>query len=248
MSAAEQLRTAADQLAAAQAALVVARERFLRHPNMKNEESVEEAERGVRRAERFRDARALALEQANAAVKLEQQAKAREQRAELVKQRVEVWRGVQERKAEVVAVYDRLNALVAAIDSLAQEDAALCRGFNELGPAANDNERQHPFNVELLRLALNVELGETWDDKPRGDADVVDAVKAAGRLGDAGNAADFYRRLETVVAEAEHAFGGAPLSRWLSTLRAPVWDDHSPAAERARRAIELREQLKENAP
>jgi hypothetical protein len=202
----------------------------------------------VRRAERFRDARSLALEQANAAAKLEQQAKAREERAELLKQRAEVRRGVQERLAEVSAIYNHLNEVVTALDGLVHEDTELCRSFNGLAAEANDNTRAQSLNTESLRLALNVELGESWDDAPRGNADVIDAVKAAGRLQDAGTATDFYRRAETVVAEAEHALGAAPLCRWLSTLRAPEWNDHSPAAERARQAMKLREQLKESAP
>ncbi|HEX2875159.1 MAG TPA: hypothetical protein VHP33_28100 [Polyangiaceae bacterium] len=247
-AAAEQLRTAEEQLSAAQAALVVARERFLRKPTMQHEEQVEDAERGVRRAERFRDARTLALEQANAAAKLAQQTQAREQRAGLLEQRVEIRRGVQERLRDVAALYTNLNVVVEALDKLVQDDARVCRAFNELGTAANDNERRQPLNVESLRLALNFELGQAWDDKPHGDADVVDAVKAAGRLGDPGTGADFYRRLENVIAEAEHAFGAAPLCRWLSTLREPDWNDHSPAAERARQAMKLREQLLEKQP
>jgi hypothetical protein len=250
VSAADQLRTAEEQLSAAQAALTVARERFLRHPNMKNEEAVEDAERGVRRAERFRDARVVALEQANAAAKLEQQAQAKQQRADLLTQRLEIQRVVLERLTEVSGLYDRLNELVGASDALVQEDAHVCRAFNELGATANDNDRRQPLNIEALRLALNFQLGQTWDDKPvAGDADLAEAVKAAARLlGDAGTGADFYRRTEIVLAEAEHAFGAAPLCRWLSTLHEPAWNDHSPAAERARQAMKLREQLLEKEP
>lgn len=244
-SAAEQLRSAQEQLANASAAVTIARERFLRHPNMKNEEAVEEAERGVRRAERFVDARRVALEEANEAERIDQQAKAREQRAKLLTERAELARRVRERMVEVTAVYDHLNEVVEAIDALMQEDGDLCQAFNALSVTADEHDKQHPLSVETVRLAVNFELGEAWDDKPRGDADVIEAVKATALLQGAGTSVSFYRQLETVVAEAEHAFGSAPLCRWLSTLREPPRDDHSPAAERARRAMRLRDQLKE---
>lgn len=245
MSAAEQLQSAEQQLAAAKAALVIARDRFLKHPNMKNEEAVETEERNVRRAERFRDARILALEQESAAAKVAQQAKAREQRAELLVKCGEVRGRIAQRTAEIVAIYGQLNDVVAAIDALAQEDAELCRAHNALGESAGERDVARPVDIEMVRLTLNVELGEVWDDKPRGDAELADVLKAASQLEQPGTAAQFYRRLEMVVAEIEHAFRAAPLCRWLSTLSAPTWNDHSPAAERTRQAIALREKLKE---
>lgn len=246
MSAAERLRQAEEQCATARQAVEMARQRFLAEPSMKNEEQVEESERHVRRAERFRDARALAAEKESEARRVEERAQAKAERADLLTQRVEVRRGVRERMAEIAAIYAHLNDVVSALEGVIGEDVALCREFNGLGSVAGDDARATPFTLEGVRLAMSAELGESWDDKPPGsDVDLSDTLKALARLEEPGSPREFYVRLETVVAEVDHAFGNVPLNRWLATLRPPTWQDHSSAAARAKQAALLLAQLKE---
>lgn len=241
MSAAEALREAEEQLEKAKYAAEVARNWFSRDPSLKNEEELEERERHIRRAERFRDARKVAAEWERQAKEQEQRKQAKAKRAEFLGERGTLMTQVRERLDAVKALYEQLNEVVSTIDALVRQDAELCARHNDLCDVAGDKTRATPMQTEGLRLLVNAELGATWDDRPalRGDVELLDAFKAAQALEEPGSSADFYVRLERLVAETDHAFGAAPLARWLATLREPAWNDHSRAAERARHAIKL---------
>lgn len=244
MSAAEKLREAEQQLETARRAVEMARQQFLGSPSVTAEEKVEDAERHVRRAERFRDARALAAEHEREAQQCAEREQAKARRDELLVERGQLHAQVRERLRDVTSIYAQLNDVVSSIDALVQQDAVLAKTCNDLAAAAGESARIKPFSTEELRLAVNAELGATWDDRPRGDADLRHALRTAGTLESPGTPAEVYARIEMVLAEADHAFGAAPLARWLATLREPKWDDRSPAADRARHALKLREQLK----
>lgn len=244
------LANAEADLRAASDALVAARAAFDADPSASTESALESAEREQRRAARLREARerdhALALDAERAAAKV----RARERRAELREHRTsELLTSLGHRLQDFLRLYEQLSGIVQGIDEDLLTDAALCREHNALAEAAGETEQLEPLDAETVRLAIGLELAEHWDDEPTGirsDLDMTSAIAAIDRFRHAGTPLEFHRRLELAQMETEHAFGSAPLHRWLATVPPIAWGDHTPAAERIARAAKLLEQLRPN--
>ena len=201
-------------------------------------EAVEAAERESRRAAWLADQQAAADQQTREFERQQRQADVEARQAAIVTERTALHATLRRNMGAIGALVENLNNAVTELEKTVLADAELCREHGGL----------EPLDLELVRLAIGLGLSQSWDDAPTADPvfDAVPVLAAAQQLSMPGSPIEFHWRLQSVLAEAEHAFGSAPLSRWLAIGVEPAWGDHSPAADRTRAAARLLERLKEN--
>lgn len=209
----------------ASAAVEAARAAFLAAPTPELEQGVEDAERELRRAERFAEA-----EDTQKALRERESATSARAAAKEDLARLEVERGSQFSQLAtlidgIVAMYGELDATVQHIEALARNDRELVANILATARRAGDVRRTEALTATLVRDAVRTRLARDFvGPLATGDEPLPTFGVASGRVNSPGTRSQRHQRLR----DASDAFvvdtGASELADWLTLFPPPDWE------------------------